>query len=64
MRPQRPRGMEGDLTRNGASMTAFDKTLATTSLLRDNGLVGTPDRVADRWQACQETHSWEGLVAA
>jgi hypothetical protein len=45
-------------------MKAFDKTLATTSLLRDNGLVGTPDRVADRWQACQETRSWEGLVAA
>jgi hypothetical protein len=39
--------MEEDHIRTGASMKACDKNLATISALRDNGVVGTPDRVAD-----------------
>jgi hypothetical protein len=35
-------------------MNPCDKTLATIPVLRDNAVVGTPDMVADRWQARQE----------
>jgi hypothetical protein len=32
-------------------MSACDKNLATISALRDNGIVGAPDMVADGWPA-------------
>jgi hypothetical protein len=44
-------------------MNPCDKTLATTPTLRDNAVVGTLDRVADRWQARQEAYSPPGIVA-
>jgi hypothetical protein len=43
-------------------MTPCDKTLATTPALRDNVVVGTPDMVADRWQARQEAHGSPRIV--
>jgi hypothetical protein len=44
-------------------MNPCDKTLATISVLRDNAVVGTPDMVADRWQARQEAYDPPGIVA-
>jgi hypothetical protein len=57
-------GAEYDHTRNSASMKARDKTLATTTWLRDNAIVGMPDMVADRWRARHRGHGWQGSWAA
>jgi hypothetical protein len=62
MNSQRLSGTEEDHTRNGVWMNPCDKTLATTLTLRDNAVVGTPDMVADRWQARQEAHGSPGIV--
>jgi hypothetical protein len=35
-------------------METRDKILATTALLRDNAVVGTPEMVAHCWQARQK----------
>jgi hypothetical protein len=44
-------------------MKACDKPLATTALLRDNGIIGTPYIMADRWQARQKSLAWQGSLA-
>ena len=44
-------------------MTACDKTLATTSPLRDNGLVGTPDIMADHWKTRAKVWGRHGILA-
>jgi hypothetical protein len=43
-------------------MNACDKTLATPPL-RDNGLVGTPDIMADGWQARVDVRGRQGILA-
>jgi hypothetical protein len=63
MSPQRMRGTGGDHARNGVSMKACDKTLATMVLLRDNAIAGTPDIAADRWQAPTEGRDRREILA-
>jgi hypothetical protein len=36
------------------------KTLATKWTLRDNGIVGTPESVIDRWQVRREKYGLKG----
>jgi hypothetical protein len=61
--PNAVTGTERDHTRNGASMKACDKILATMGLLRDNSIIGTPAMVAERWHAPQKAHGRQGILA-
>jgi hypothetical protein len=61
--PNAVMGTERDHTRNGASMKACDKILATMGLLRDNSVIGTPAMVADRWHAPQKACGWQRILA-
>jgi hypothetical protein len=56
--------MERDHSRNGAPAEARDKILATTALLRDNAVVGTPEMVAHCCPVRQLAGGTEGMWLA
>jgi hypothetical protein len=56
--------MERDHSQNGAPAEARDKILATTALLRDNAVVGTPAMVAHCCQVRQLVGGIEGVWLA
>jgi hypothetical protein len=64
MRSQHMTGTKRVHSRNGAPAEARDKILATTALLRDNAVVGTPEMVAPCCQGRQLAAGTEGTWLA